>query len=74
MPVHFDFAAFLVLATAVTGIIWLIDRLAFAKSRGQQVEAEFLRSESVERRKAAEQDEIVAAVAGGLLDRELVDR
>lgn len=31
---HFDFAAFLVLATALTGIVWLIDRLAFAKSRG----------------------------------------
>ena len=35
---HFDFAAFLVLATAVTGIIWLIDRLAFAKSRGERKE------------------------------------
>jgi signal peptidase I len=33
--VHFDFAAFLVLATALTGIIWLIDRLAFASSRGE---------------------------------------
>lgn len=30
---HFNFAAFLVLATALTGVVWLIDRLAFAKSR-----------------------------------------
>ena len=35
---HFDFAAFLVLATALTGIIWLIDRLAFAKARGERKE------------------------------------
>ena len=35
---HFDFAAFLVLATALTGIVWLIDRLAFAKARGERKE------------------------------------
>ncbi len=35
---HFDFAAFLVLATALTGIVWLIDRLAFARARGDRKE------------------------------------
>ncbi len=30
---HFDFPAFLVLATFVTGIIWLVDSLAFAPKR-----------------------------------------
>ncbi len=30
---HFDFPAFLVLATFVTGIIWLVDTLAFAPKR-----------------------------------------
>jgi signal peptidase I len=30
---HFDFPAFLVLATLVTGIIWLVDALAFAPRR-----------------------------------------
>ncbi len=30
---HFDFPAFLVLATLVTGVIWLVDALAFAPKR-----------------------------------------
>ncbi len=30
---HFNFAAFLVLATALTGVIWLIDHLAFGRKR-----------------------------------------
>ncbi len=30
---HFDFPAFLVLATLLTGVIWLIDALFFAKNR-----------------------------------------
>lgn len=33
---HFNFAAFLVLVTALTGVIWLIDQLAFAKKRKQE--------------------------------------
>lgn len=32
---HFDFAAFLVLATVFAGVVWLIDHLAFAKKRKQ---------------------------------------
>ena len=32
---HFNFAAFLVLATALTGVVWLIDHLSFAKKRKQ---------------------------------------
>ncbi len=32
---HFDFAAFLVLATALAGVVWLIDHLTFAKKRKQ---------------------------------------
>jgi len=34
--IHFDFEFLLVLATAVTGIFWLLDALFFAKSRRQQ--------------------------------------
>lgn len=34
--VHFDFEFLLVLATAVTGVFWLLDALFFAKSRQQQ--------------------------------------
>src|SRR5215472_2450697 len=30
---HFDFEALLTLATAVTGIVWLVDALWFAKRR-----------------------------------------
>ena len=30
---HFDFAAFLVLATALTGVIWLVDHLTFGRKR-----------------------------------------
>jgi signal peptidase I len=36
---HFDFPTFLVLATAVTGFIWLIDALAFAPRRRRLAEA-----------------------------------
>ena len=36
---HFDFPTFLVLATLVTGVIWLIDALAFAPSRRRLAEA-----------------------------------
>ena len=32
---HFNFAAFLVLATGLSGIIWLVDHLVFAKRRKQ---------------------------------------
>jgi len=33
--VHFDFAALLVVLSALTGVIWLLDRLLFAKKRAQ---------------------------------------
>lgn len=33
MPVYFNFSAFLVLATALTGVIWLIDHLTFGRRR-----------------------------------------
>ena len=36
---HFDFPTFLVLATLVTGVIWLIDALAFAPRRRHLAEA-----------------------------------
>lgn len=36
---HFDFPAFLVLATLVTGAIWLVDALAFAPRRRRLAEA-----------------------------------
>ena len=36
---HFDFPTFLVLATLVTGVIWLIDALAFAPRRRRLAEA-----------------------------------
>lgn len=36
---HFDFAALLVLLSALTGVIWLIDALFFAKARAARVEA-----------------------------------
>ena len=36
---HFDFPTFLVLATLVTGVIWLIDALAFAPRRRRLTEA-----------------------------------
>ncbi len=35
---HFDFAALLVLLSALTGVIWLIDALFFAKARAAQAE------------------------------------
>ncbi len=40
--VHFDFEFLLVLATAVTGIFWLLDALFFAKSRQQQADSKTL--------------------------------
>ena len=48
--------------------------LALGKSCGEQIETEFLRPESIQWRKPTEQHKIVAAIAGGLLDGELVDR
>lgn len=36
---HFDFPTFLVLATLVTGVIWLLDALAFAPRRRRLAEA-----------------------------------
>ena len=33
--VHFDFEFFLVLASAVTGVVWLVDALLFARLRRQ---------------------------------------
>lgn len=34
--IHFDFEFFLVIATAVTGLLWLTDTLLFARRRGAQ--------------------------------------
>ena len=45
---------------------------AFSQPRGEQVHAEFFRTESVERRQTAEQHEITAAKSGRLLDRNLI--
>ena len=36
---HFDFPTFLVLATLITGLIWLVDALAFAPRRRRLMEA-----------------------------------
>ena len=33
---HFDFAALLVILSALTGVIWLVDRLVFAKRRAER--------------------------------------
>ncbi len=38
MQLHFDFAALLLILTALTGVIWLIDSLFFAASRGDKPE------------------------------------
>ena len=35
--IHFDFEFFLVIASAVTGLVWLIDALLFARQRRQEL-------------------------------------
>lgn len=47
---------------------------AFAEPGSEQVEAELPGAEAIHRRKAAKEDEIMAAIAGCGLDGELVDR
>ena len=48
--------------------------LAFGQARGQPVQAEFARTDAVQRTQAPLQDEVQAAIAGGLLDRQPVRR
>ena len=53
------------------------DQLAhftFGEPRGEQIQPEFLRSETVERRKPPEQYEISPAESRGLFDRDLIGR
>ncbi len=52
---HFDFAFLLVLATLVTGVIWLIDRWAFAPARNARARAAREAAPTEEAREAADE-------------------